>query len=122
MGKEENLKNGKPFKKGDPRINTKGRPKGSRNRKTIVRKWLEAEEEFKNPFTGETEIVQQADIMVLGLLKKARKGDVAAFKELMDSGYGKLMENYTQINYEALSDEDLQQRLEDLDNDFDREG
>jgi len=117
MANEENLKPFKPGQSGNP----KGRPKGSRNRRTIVRQWLEAEEEIKDPITGELKTVQQADLIVLGLLKKARKGDVAAFKELMDSGYGKLMENYTQINYEALSDEDLKQRLEDLDNDFDRE-
>ena len=114
MPNEENLK---PFKKGQSG-NPNGRPKGSRNRRTIVRKWLEAKEEIKNPITGETELVEQSDIMVLGLIKKARKGDVSAFKELMDSGYGKLMESYTNINYEAMSDEDLEERLKNIDNDF----
>jgi len=30
--------------------------------------------------------------MTLAVINKARKGDVAAFKELMDSGYGKNQE------------------------------
>ena len=66
-----------------------GRKKGARNRKTIVREWLMVEQEFKNPITGTVETLSQADIMTLSLISKARKGDVAAFRELMDSGFGK---------------------------------
>ena len=66
-----------------------GRKKGARNRKTIVREWLMVEQEFKNPLTGTVETLSQADIMTLAIISKARKGDVAAFRELMDSGYGK---------------------------------
>lgn len=68
--------------------NPKGRPKGSRNRSTIARKWLEAMQDSKNPITGEIENLSQEDIMTLALLNKARKGDVNAYKQLMDSGYG----------------------------------
>jgi hypothetical protein len=42
----------------------------------------------KNPITGEDEKLSQEDLMTLALLKKARNGDVAAYKQLMDSGYG----------------------------------
>ena len=66
-----------------------GRKKGARNRKTIVREWLMVEQEFKNPLTGTVETLSQADIMTLAIISKARKGDVAAFRELMDSGFGK---------------------------------
>ena len=66
-----------------------GRKKGARSRKTIVREWLMVEQEFKNPITGTVETLSQADIMTLSLISKARKGDVAAFRELMDSGFGK---------------------------------
>lgn len=78
------------FRKGNPSPNPNGRPKGSLNRSTIVKKWLEAEEKIKNPITGTQESLTQADIMTLGLIKEARKGNVAAYKELMDSGFGKL--------------------------------
>ena len=66
-----------------------GRKKGARNRKTIVREWLMVEQKFKNPLTGQEEILSQADIMTLAVISKARKGDVIAFRELMDSGFGK---------------------------------
>ena len=67
-----------------------GRPKGSRDRQTIVKYWLEAIKEARNPITGELEQLPVADQIVLSLIGKALKGDVSAFKELMDSGYGKL--------------------------------
>ena len=75
--------------KGEVR-NPDGRPKGSRNRSTIVREWLEVTQKLKNPITGDNEELSQADMITLALISKARKGDVAAFKELMDSGFGKV--------------------------------
>ena len=72
-----------PPQKGEVR-NPNGRPKGSKNRSTIARKWLETIQSAKNPITGEDEKLSQEDLMTLALLKKARKGDVAAYKQLMD--------------------------------------
>lgn len=77
-----------PPKKGEVR-NPKGKQKGTRNRSTIVREWLMVEQTLKNPLTGTIETLSQADMITLALISKARKGDVAAFKELMDSGFGK---------------------------------
>ena len=68
--------------------NPAGRPKGSKNRSTIARQWLEVNQSLKNPLTGEQEIMSQEDLMTLALIKKAREGDVNAYKALMDSGYG----------------------------------
>ena len=85
MANEQNLI---PAKKGEIR-NPKGRGKGVRGRATIVREWLMVEQKFKNPLTGQEEILSQADIMTLAVISKARKGDVIAFRELMDSGFGK---------------------------------
>jgi hypothetical protein len=68
--------------------NPNGRPKGSRNRSTIARQWLEVNQNLKNPLTGESENMSQEDLMTLALIKKAREGDVSAYKALMDSGYG----------------------------------
>lgn len=80
-----------PPVKGERR-NPHGRPVGSRSRSTIVKYWLEAIKEARNPITGELEQLPVADQIVLSLIGKALKGDVMAFKELMDSGYGKLTE------------------------------
>jgi len=88
MANEQNLI---PAKKGEIR-NPKGRGKGVRGRATIVREWLMVEQKFKNPLTGQDEILSQADIMTLAVINKARKGDVIAFRELMDSGFGKVTE------------------------------
>tara|TARA_R100000541_G_scaffold4352_3_gene11767 strand:- start:1417 stop:1758 length:342 start_codon:yes stop_codon:yes gene_type:complete len=84
MSKLDNLK---PFKKGESG-NPNGRPKGSLNRSTVAKKWLSTNQEYKNPLTSESENLSQEDIMTLALINKARKGDVGAYKALMDSGYG----------------------------------
>jgi hypothetical protein len=84
MANEENLN---PFKKGQSG-NPKGRPVGSKGRSTIARRWLEATRKGKNPLTGEDEVLTQEDVITLALIRKAMDGDVAAYKALMDSGYG----------------------------------
>jgi hypothetical protein len=88
-GRVENLK---PQKAGEPSHNPNGRPKGVRNRSTIVREWLEANYKKVNPITGQTETLQIQDHIVISLIGKALKGDVPAFKELMDSGHGKIID------------------------------
>ena len=85
MGKEDNLK--PAWEKGESG-NPNGRPKGAKNRSTIARYWLEVNQNLKNPLTGESETMSQEDLMTLALIKKAREGDVNAYKALMDSGYG----------------------------------
>ena len=42
----------------------------------------------KNPITGIDENLSQEDLITLAMIHKARKGDVAAYKQLMDSGFG----------------------------------
>lgn len=84
MPNKENLI---PAKKGDVR-NPNGRPKGSKNRSTIAKQWLEINEKAKNPVTGTEEVLSQEDLLTLAQIKKAREGDVNAYKALMDSAYG----------------------------------
>lgn len=86
MPNQENLR--PAWKQGEQSPNPNGRPKGSKNRSTIARKWLETMQQSKNPITGEDETLTQEDLMTLALIHKARKGDVNAYKQLMDSGYG----------------------------------
>jgi hypothetical protein len=84
MANEQNLK---PFGKGN-NANPNGRPKGSRNRSTIVKELLELATSQKNPVTGEQETLTQEQAITLAMLLKAGKGDVNAYKALMDSCYG----------------------------------
>jgi hypothetical protein len=88
MPNPENIEQHKfqPGESGNPN----GRPKGARNRSTLVREWLEVKTKERNPITGETEELEQQDMMTLALIKKAREGDVQAYKELMDSAHGKI--------------------------------
>lgn len=92
MANEQNLK--KFSSEYQPEKN--GRPKGSLNRSTIAKYWLEVNQNLKNPLTGENETMSQEDLMTLALIKKAREGDVNAYKALMDSGYGAPTQQITQ--------------------------
>lgn len=109
MAREDNLK--KFTSEYQPKNN--GRPKGSKNRSTIARKWLEVNQALKNPLTGESETMSQEDLMTLALIKKAREGDVTAYKALMDSGYGAPLQQVEQTILEQPLFPDVQ--TDDLD-------
>ena len=104
MAREDNLK--KFTSEYQPKNN--GRPKGSKNRSTIARKWLEVNQSLKNPLTGENETMSQEDLMTLALIKKAREGDVTAYKALMDSGYGAPLQQVEQTILEQPLFPDVQ--------------
>ena len=67
--------------------NPNGRPPG-KSKSTIARKWLDIEEESTDEFTGFQVNLSQEDMMTLAMIKRAKKGDVKAYKELMASAYG----------------------------------
>ena len=96
MANEENLI---PFVKGQSG-NPKGRPKGSKNRSTVAKKWLAVEQNQKNPLTNKDEDMSQEDLITLALIKKARKGDVQAYQKLLDSAYGAPVQQIEQTNIE----------------------
>lgn len=89
--------------------NPNGRPKGAKNRSTIARYWLEVNQKLKNPLTGESETMSQEDLMTLALIKKAREGDVNAYKALMDSGYGAPLQQVEQTIIEQPLFPDVQE-------------
>jgi hypothetical protein len=97
MANEQNLKPG--WKKGESG-NPKGYPVGKKNRSTVARYWMEVNQKLKNPLTGTEETMSQEDLMTLALIKKARDGDVNAYKALMDSGYGAPLQQIEQTNIE----------------------
>ena len=73
------MKNLKPFKKGDARINRKGAPKKLPELDVLLANLLGDE---KNGMTAATAILQ-------AMFAKALKGDVRAAELLMDRAYGK---------------------------------
>lgn len=80
------------FKKGQSG-NPSGRPKGSRNRQTIVREILEKVGKYKDPtnsdwFNESQQEMSRYEAMVLALTAKAMKGDLKAFRELNKLAYG----------------------------------
>jgi hypothetical protein len=95
--------------------NPNGRPKGSLNRSTIAKYWLEVNQNLKNPLTGESQTMSQEDLMTLALIKKARDGDVNAYKALMDSGYGapiqQIEQTQTNIDLSDLTTDEIKQML-----------
>ena len=97
--------------------NPNGRPKGSKNRSTIARHWLEVNQNLKNPLTGDNENMSQEDLMTLALIKKAREGDVQAYRALMDSGYGapvqQIEQTNTEIDLSSLSTDEIKDLLKD---------
>jgi hypothetical protein len=86
MANEQNLK---PLKKGDV-LNPKGRGKGTLNRSTLLKKWLAVKAEITRPDTGKKEKMELFDAVTLALIDRALKGDVNAYKEIMDSLHGKI--------------------------------
>jgi hypothetical protein len=114
MAKEDNLK--PAWDKGESG-NPNGRPKGAKNRSTIAKYWLEVNQKLKNPLTGAEETMSQEDLMTLALIKKAREGDVAAYKALMDSGYGaplqQIEQQQTNIDLTNLTTEEIKELLKE---------
>jgi hypothetical protein len=78
----------KPGQSGNP----SGREKGSKNRSTVLKKWIEGNCSITDPGTGLEIEGTIEDKIALALIGKAIKGDVAAIREIYDSVYGK-MEN-----------------------------
>lgn len=94
MANEENL--APPFPKGVSG-NPAGKPKGTRNRSTIVREAIEA------VLAGSHQTV--VDAMTAAIIAKAMNGDVPAYKELLDSAFGKVADKMeAEVKQEVKSD------------------
>lgn len=106
---EKSLKN---LKSGEHGQNRTGRPKGSLNRKTLFDKWSEVKSKTKNPLTQKVEGLTQDDLVVLSLLDKAKKGDIVAIREWLDSRFGKV-KDIVEIESEKEND-----KIQDLINEI----
>lgn len=74
------------FVKGDPRINRKGRPKGSLGLITLIEK--ELEKDFGVMPDGVTKVSKKARLISI-LVDMGIKGDLQAIKEVLDRTEGK---------------------------------
>lgn len=89
MGRKDIAKDGKKFSS-EYQPENRGRPEGSKSRSTILKKWLTAELDIVNPITKDKQRGTVEDEVMLALVTKARRGDVPAIKEILDTMYGKL--------------------------------
>ncbi|HNC59885.1 MAG TPA: hypothetical protein PLP33_30975, partial [Leptospiraceae bacterium] len=74
-----------------------------------------------NPLTNQVEGQTQDDIIILSLINKARKGDVAAIKEWLDNRFGKIKEVHeieTIDKSKELTKEELKREVEKMGFDF----
>ena len=88
MPNKKNIE-GKGFDKHPEHIGG-GRPKGLKNRSTMLRKWIDVYTKIKHPIL-EVEInVTLEEAISLSLMSKALEGDIQAIKEFNDTLYGKI--------------------------------
>jgi hypothetical protein len=116
-----------PPKKGEIR-NPKGKPKGTLNRSTLLKKWLAVQTKIKRPDNGSEEQVPLSDAIALGIIRQAMKGDVNAYKEIMDTLYGKLTDKIDHTtggeklqNNIVVSEKAQAKKISDLLSKFDNE-
>jgi len=102
---------GKPFIKGDKRINRKGRPRKIPDLDRLLREVLS--EKLRDEKLGENPAMKW---ILLSLRNSAiKKGDVRAAELLMDRAYGKLKQTTgLEIDIKKLSDEQLIELIERL--------
>jgi hypothetical protein len=77
----------RPFSKDDNRASEAGKKssnKGIPHTKTRLKRILELESKLKNPITGEMETFTVAEQMDIAIIKRARDGDVRAYRAVLD--------------------------------------
>tara|TARA_R100001463_G_scaffold76981_1_gene131148 strand:+ start:103 stop:441 length:339 start_codon:yes stop_codon:yes gene_type:complete len=98
MSKEDLI----PYKKGQSG-NPNGRPKGSKNRSTIVKEILNLMVQVKDD-DGNDKWQSNEYLIVQAMVNKAiEKGDVAAFNALYDNLYGKLKDTVDMNTTETIN-------------------
>lgn len=116
MANEQNLI---PFKKGQSG-NVRGRTKGTKNRSTIAKYWLNTIQNYNNPLTGIEDNLSNEDIMTIQLILKANNGCVKSYRELLNSAYGQPKQeieqtNSNQVDLSEMTTEEIRQLLKDDD-------
>lgn len=94
----------KPAQKGEVR-NPKGRPKGSRDRASVLRELLAIPINVKRPDGSTIPGATLEDAVGMALVQKALKGDVPAIREIYDTLHGKVtekVENTTAVAVQTI--------------------
>lgn len=86
---QKSLDNLKLFSSENQPAYNPGRPKGTLNSSTILKRFLDTERDIVNPLTNETENLTVAEEMALQQIKSALKGDLNAYREILDRIEGK---------------------------------
>jgi len=82
------VENLKPCKPGETH-NPNGRPKGTRNLSTLLRKYLKQKIDLTDPITHAQVKRSLGDVVILKLVANAIKGDMRAIQEILDRTEGK---------------------------------
>ncbi len=107
-----------PPKPGEPSRNPNGRPKGSKNRSTVLREILQMVIECED-LSG-VKVKHPVEVAVMqALAKKALAGDVPAIKEIQDTVYGKLTDS---VELDAKSSDGSMSPLKPTDMEIIRRG
>ena len=86
MAKEDNLTPWKPGQSGNPA----GKPKGTEHSSTRLKRLLGAVGKMKNPLTKREEEFTGPEMMDAAIISRAMKGDVGAYREILDRLEGKV--------------------------------
>lgn len=76
-----------PFKPGESG-NPAGKPPGTKNRSTLVKKWMEVVTKGENSLTNKSEELTEEEWQILSLIKQGRRGNIQASKLLFEMLYG----------------------------------
>lgn len=80
--------------------NPAGKPKGTKNRATILRELMELNlknaegQDVRHPLDPKKKSIQIEEAVMAALIKKALKGSERAIEMILDSIYGKITENH----------------------------
>ncbi len=86
MANEQNLTPWKPGQSGNPA----GRPRGTENSATRLRRLLDAVQKAKSPVTKQDEEFTTLELMDAAMISRALRGDVIAYREILDRAEGKV--------------------------------
>lgn len=86
MAREDNLTPWKPGQSGNPA----GKPKGTEHSSTRLKRLLGAVGRMKNPLTGQMEEFSGLEMMDAAIIARAIRGDVGAYREILDRLEGKV--------------------------------
>lgn len=86
MAREDNLTPWKPGQSGNPA----GKPKGTEHSSTRLKRLLGAVGKMKNPLTGQMEEFSGLEMMDAAIIARAIRGDVGAYREILDRLEGKV--------------------------------